>query len=144
MMKKILLVAFALTMMIATTAYCSDFIRLTDEIELDYTDSIVKVFVVVPAKGHTYSYNADKILPKAQNVLYEYVRTLTFGKEMRLLGDEMDNRPVFAAKVEKELTGQMQRVEDMYLPRSNEFCSYFLFDLKLLRPIIADLNMPKK
>lgn len=126
--------------LLASVAAANDWSAVTDEIDVDYSNSIVRSFSVVKrTSGYT---SAAK--NQCRKTLLSYLGTLTHGKENIRLEDEFKKRPALYGKVQHALEQHMRNGESADLPATDQYSLYMLFDLKHLKPLIPDLNMPSQ
>lgn len=147
MVKAVRVLAFCLvSCLFASFAAAQEWTSITDEIEVDYNDNLVRAFVVIKGRDANYGHQSETLKPGI-NLLTAYIKTLTTGADKKVLGDEMKSRPALAAKIQKVLEddiGNPMRTErGSYLQETGQFCRYYTFDLKKLLPVVPELNMPK-
>ena len=125
-------------------ASAQDWTSLTDEIEIDYNTSVMRIFVVIKSNSPGYNHYKETLQPGIK-MTTAYIRTLTVGSDKKKLGEVMKARPALAAKIQKIVEDTLANisVEGSYLQETSQYCRYYTFDLKRLLAVVPDLNLPK-
>lgn len=134
-MKRYLAVPCALVfaLLLSVSALANDWTPINDEVEIDYQAHVVRVFV--SAKD----YAAAGL--NGQKMVLRYIETLTDGQDNKKLADVFKMRKVVLTKVQVILQGNTNQVQYASLP-DGTYTSYYTFDLKLLKPLFPELNLP--
>jgi hypothetical protein len=125
-------------MFVASLAFADGWVRVSDEIEIDYQRNVVKAAALVKDDGNRYD-NSQNL---SRKIFLSYIESLTHGKEDIRLEKEFKKRSVLYGKVQFVLERNMQPGADSRLPTTKQFLKYWTFDLNLLKELIPDLNMP--
>ena len=125
-------------------ASAQDWTSITDEIEIDYNTSVMRIFVVVKSNNPNYDHHRETLQPGIKTTT-AYIKTLTAGSDKKKLGEVMKARPALAAKIQKIVEDSLRNgaVSASYLQETAQFCRYYTFDLKKLLAVVPDLNLPK-
>ena len=141
-MKRIFGMAIVLLILLfcAPFAFADDWTAITDEIDVDLSTNIVRVYAVVK-KDSGYDRKAKD---QARKTLLAYIDTLTTGKERAPLKDEFAKRQALYGKVQHIVERNLQYGEETDLPATGQYSRYYLFDLKLLTQLLPNFNFPSK
>lgn len=122
------------TMLFASMAFADEWTAVNDEVEIDYQTSVIRVF--------TSAKEANILDTIAQKIVLSYIGTLTDGQDNKKLADIFKTRKVILAKIQlliKQKTSY-QRLPEKVL--DGTYTGYYTFDLKLIKSILPDVNMP--
>ena len=133
------LVSILMVFFFSFPAVAENYTAVTDEVDVDYGESIVRVYAVVKSTGNYY----DEGKKLGRKLLLSYIGTLTIGGEQKSLEQEFKKRPALWAKVQHIVEDKFFKSGESRLPASEQYGYYFTFDLKLLKPLIPELNMPQ-
>ena len=131
----------------AFSAIAEEWVSVTDEIDVDYNRSIVRIYSVIkqlPKKSSRKSIESKRRgKDRARDILSSYIATLTTGSDKKNIEEELKGRPALSAKVQYVVEENLHNVGALDLPASEQYGYYFTFDLKLLKALIPELNMPQ-
>ena len=131
-MRKVIIIAVLLCFALVAPALANDWTRINDEIDINTRNKIVRAYVL-----HE-DYNETRDL--AKEVIVNYIKTLTTGRERTNLGTLFNTRPALLGKVQHAVSLNIGKESSTRVP--NGASVYYTFDLKLLKPIIPDINLP--
>lgn len=137
MHRKPFLVFICALLLICAPAFAEEWTALDDEIDIDYTTGVVRVFTMDDA----YKGGNSKLDTQAMSMVMKYISALTAGDDAKRLSDLFATRKSLAAKVETVVANATYR-QSLTRLKNKTATAYYTFDLKLLKSALPDINLP--
>lgn len=130
-----MLVCSVFFVLLLSTVALADWTAVNDNLEIDYQTYQLQIFVTGKDK--------NRFKKQAQDIVFEYVKTLTFGEDAKKITDVFKARPTLEAKILNAVIKQTQRENrtETNMDKAG-WSSYYYFDLNLLKSIAPELNFP--
>lgn len=134
-MKRLLAFPFALILafLLGTAAMAAEWTPVNDELDIDYQTHVLRVYVTGKDWG--------QMSAAGRKMAYEYIGTLTDGNDNIKLVDIFKTRKAMSSKTQALLKDNMREENSMRLD-DGTLSIYYLFDLKLIKSLFPNVNMP--
>lgn len=121
-------------LLLSSMAAAEEWVALSDELEIDYASQTLRVFAMDKDRG--------KLSVQARKSILTFVSSLTDGTDQKKLSDIFKTRKVISAKVQKLIQDNTHDMNKFTRLEDETGTNYFSFDLKLLKSVLPEINLP--
>ena len=143
---RVFTIAAIFTVLICFNALANTWTPINDELDIDYKESIIQIFIIGFKK-----HDNTKALNDAAVRTYAYICSLPYGKGGGRLGAELKKRPALDAKVKSIISREVSArpnvkhdYPDWTKIEDGTLTAYLYFPLKKLLSVLPDLQIPEK